>query len=231
MNDSKSRLPSSPQQGEPALCGNCGRLVSGHRDGECYPDTAPGESFVAPPAPPQQPEVCATFRGGYCSLREPCPVCQKVNAEEAALPQQPPQEWEAFCDASYFDMWAVRPIGENRWGHCFHLPSKDEAEGLRSILNKSSSTPATPDVAKAMLNALYEILPYLNELRTEAYHRLAPIAYAAVKLAEATPAAAQTFEEWWDEQIRLAQIFLGSGDYWVSKGIAKKAWNAARGGR
>jgi len=36
------------------------------------------------------------------------------------------------------------------------------------------------------------------------------------------------FEKWWDEQIRLAQIFLGSGDYWVSKGIAKKAWDAGR---
>jgi hypothetical protein len=37
------------------------------------------------------------------------------------------------------------------------------------------------------------------------------------------------FEEWWDESIRLAQISLCSGDYWVSKGIAKKAWNAAKG--
>lgn len=38
----------------------------------------------------------------------------------------------------------------------------------------------------------------------------------------------QTFEEWWDEEIRLAQIHIGSGDYWVSKGIAEKAWNAAK---
>lgn len=39
-----------------------------------------------------------------------------------------------------------------------------------------------------------------------------------------------TFEEWWDEEIRLAQIHIGTGDYWVSKGIAEKAWNAARRG-
>lgn len=38
----------------------------------------------------------------------------------------------------------------------------------------------------------------------------------------------QNFEKWWEEQIRLAQIFLGSGDYWVSKGIAKKTWIAAK---
>jgi hypothetical protein len=38
-----------------------------------------------------------------------------------------------------------------------------------------------------------------------------------------------TFAEWWDEEIRLAQIHLGTGDYWASKGIAEKAWNAAKG--
>ena len=38
-----------------------------------------------------------------------------------------------------------------------------------------------------------------------------------------------TFSEWWDEEIRLAQIHLGTGDYWASKGIAEKAWNAAKG--
>jgi hypothetical protein len=39
----------------------------------------------------------------------------------------------------------------------------------------------------------------------------------------------QTFQEWWVESVRLAQIHLGSGDYLVSKRIAEKAWNAAKG--
>lgn len=43
--------------------------------------------------------------------------------------------WEAFCDTSYYDMWAVRPVTERRWGHCFHLPSQGEADALRDLLN------------------------------------------------------------------------------------------------
>jgi hypothetical protein len=41
-------------------------------------------------------------------------------------------------------------------------------------------------------------------------------------------ACRNAFERWWDEQIRLAQIHLGSGDYLVSKGIAKKAFEGGR---
>jgi hypothetical protein len=44
--------------------------------------------------------------------------------------------WECFCDKSYYGLWAVRQVGENRWGHCFHFNSKEEAEGLRDLLNE-----------------------------------------------------------------------------------------------
>lgn len=44
-------------------------------------------------------------------------------------------EWEFFCDRSYYDLWAVRPVGEKRFGYCFHLHAKEEAEGLRNLLN------------------------------------------------------------------------------------------------
>lgn len=44
-------------------------------------------------------------------------------------------QWECFCDESYYHQWAVREIGEKRWGHSFHVPSKEEAEGLRDLLN------------------------------------------------------------------------------------------------
>ncbi len=42
--------------------------------------------------------------------------------------------FEVFCDICYYDQWAVRPVGEKRWGHCYHLPSKEEAEGLAKEL-------------------------------------------------------------------------------------------------
>ncbi len=56
--------------------------------------------------------------------------------------------WECFSDSAYYDMWAVRPVGERRWGHCFHLPSQDEAEGLTALLNHLSppGRSGTPDV-------------------------------------------------------------------------------------
>ena len=45
-------------------------------------------------------------------------------------------KWECFCDKSYYDLWAVRPEGENRWGHCFHVRSLQEARGLCELLNE-----------------------------------------------------------------------------------------------
>lgn len=43
-------------------------------------------------------------------------------------------EWECFCDESYYGLWAVRPKGEKRWGYCFHLHCKEEAEDLTALL-------------------------------------------------------------------------------------------------
>lgn len=44
--------------------------------------------------------------------------------------------WEFFCDRSYWDMWAVRPVGERRWGRCFHVPSQEEAQALAALLTE-----------------------------------------------------------------------------------------------
>jgi len=46
------------------------------------------------------------------------------------------RKWECFCDECYFGLWAVRPVGENRWGHCFHVQTQQEGEGLRDLLNE-----------------------------------------------------------------------------------------------
>jgi hypothetical protein len=45
------------------------------------------------------------------------------------------KKWECFCDGSYYGMWAVRPVGEKRGEHSFHVMTREEAEGLRDLLN------------------------------------------------------------------------------------------------
>lgn len=44
--------------------------------------------------------------------------------------------WECFRDAAYYDLWAVRPADERRWGHCFHVQTREEADGLVELLNE-----------------------------------------------------------------------------------------------
>lgn len=79
-----------------------------------------------------------------------------MTAEKELLP------WECFCDESYYHLWAVREVGEKRWGHCFHVQSKEEAEGLRDLLN--TRVVPTPDAIRIASHALerikeQEILP------------------------------------------------------------------------
>jgi len=47
-------------------------------------------------------------------------------------------KWECFCDEYYYRLWAVREVGEKRWGHCFHVQTQQEGEGLRNLLNELS---------------------------------------------------------------------------------------------
>jgi len=44
--------------------------------------------------------------------------------------------FEYFCDESYYHLWCVRPSNERRWGHCYHVQSKDEAQGLAEELSQ-----------------------------------------------------------------------------------------------
>jgi hypothetical protein len=44
-------------------------------------------------------------------------------------------KWECFQDKAYYDLWAVRPENKTKWGECFHVQNKKEAEGLRNLLN------------------------------------------------------------------------------------------------
>lgn len=64
---------------------------------------------------------------------------------DASKPMPVREQWECFCDEAYFGMWAVRPVGENRWGHCFHVQSREEAEGLVSLLNSQPEQQSVTD--------------------------------------------------------------------------------------
>lgn len=67
--------------------------------------------------------------------------------------------YEVFCDMAYFDQWAVRPVGVSRWGHCYHLPSKEEAEGLAKQLEELE---AERDDAKEKVDELTQVIKALR---------------------------------------------------------------------
>lgn len=63
-----------------------------------------------------------------------------VSADTVQTTNDKAVSWRAlfavFCDDSYYHMWAVRRTNETRWGHCYHLPSKEEAQGLADELTR-----------------------------------------------------------------------------------------------
>ena len=44
------------------------------------------------------------------------------------------EQYEAFCDASYYDMWCVRRIGERTFGQGFHVLNEKSALELKGEL-------------------------------------------------------------------------------------------------
>jgi hypothetical protein len=48
-------------------------------------------------------------------------------------------KWEVFLDDNFFDMWAVRPIGDKNLNspRLFHYVYKEDAEKLKELLDKS----------------------------------------------------------------------------------------------
>jgi len=43
-------------------------------------------------------------------------------------------KWEAFQDASYYNLWCVRLVGDRKFGQGFHLTKGDEAKALARLL-------------------------------------------------------------------------------------------------
>ena len=49
-------------------------------------------------------------------------------------------KWEMFCDESYYDMWAVRPVGDKDFNspRLFHVSTREDAIKLVGLLNSAS---------------------------------------------------------------------------------------------
>lgn len=47
-------------------------------------------------------------------------------------------KWEMFNDPSYYDMWAVRPVGDKDFNspRLFHFTMEDDARKFMSLLDK-----------------------------------------------------------------------------------------------
>lgn len=45
-------------------------------------------------------------------------------------------KWECFCDAAYFDMWAVKEKGNMCFNDVVHVNTKEEAEYIVDTFNK-----------------------------------------------------------------------------------------------
>lgn len=86
--------------------------------------------------------------------------------------------WECFIDRGYYDQWAVRPIGDKDFNsqQLFHVPSMEEAEALRDLLNGKPNNEAligeieeTPDVLMDRDKIPYKLLrsSLVNQILTE----------------------------------------------------------------
>ncbi len=48
-------------------------------------------------------------------------------------------DWEIFLDHAFYDMWAVRPVGDSDFNstRLFHMATKEKAEALRDLLTEA----------------------------------------------------------------------------------------------
>ena len=93
------------------------------------------------------------------------------------------QEWETFCDGSYFDMWCVRRIGDRTFGQGFYVMSQGEAEALRNLLNTRHT--ATAEALELLRRARdREHNPFEPDNQTKLYHDLTA---AIAKIEEQQP--------------------------------------------
>lgn len=48
-------------------------------------------------------------------------------------------KWEVFCDKSFYEMWAVRPVGDRDFNspRLFHFIKQADAEQFKFLLDES----------------------------------------------------------------------------------------------
>jgi hypothetical protein len=73
-------------------------------------------------------------------------------------------EWESFFDESYYDMWAVRPVGDTNFNspRLFHFDRKDDAEKFKELCEKASVATPRPDKADIELAVKFAQWLYNN---------------------------------------------------------------------
>ena len=62
--------------------------------------------------------------------------------ETTSQPAQEPVAWECFSDAAYYDMWAIRQIGNRNFDETIHVVNGKEAKHLCAWLNSLNTHPA-----------------------------------------------------------------------------------------
>jgi hypothetical protein len=81
-------------------------------------------------------------------------------------------EWETYCDESYYHLWRVRRKNERGFNDGYHVHNGDEARALVDLLNKQDSelTAARADAEdiRDMYYGLLEDHKAVTEQRNEA---------------------------------------------------------------
>jgi hypothetical protein len=91
-------------------------------------------------------------------------------------------EWECYCDEWYYHLWRVRRKHERGFDHGYHVQNKDEAEGLRDLLNQFERELAEArEHAEQLAEALDRILAYEGRFGEDGPDSIAADALAAYR--------------------------------------------------
>lgn len=76
--------------------------------------------------------------------------------------KQVPEQWEMYCDESYYGLWAVRPIGDRDFNstNLFHLHSEAQAFMLKQKLESLESSVRELEESRDSLSEMSESLAH-----------------------------------------------------------------------
>ncbi len=77
-------------------------------------------------------------------------------------------EWETYCDESYYHLWRVRRKNERGFNDGYHVHNGNEAKALVDLLNKQDSElAAVTEQRDRLAEALEQILEYQGRFAEE----------------------------------------------------------------